>query len=89
MTFVDLGVKPIARGELRRFADRLTTRALLDEQSREFRDAGLGYIRFTNDELFERLLTNQSLLRLPLVRAADRFAAGTSQQAWKELAAPR
>jgi arsenate reductase-like glutaredoxin family protein len=84
---VDLGVKPIARGELRRFADRLTTRALVDEQSREFREAGLGYIRFSDDELFERLLESQRLIRLPLVRAKNAFSAGVNEPAWKQLLA--
>ena len=43
--FVDLRRKPIAPGELRRFTDRLGPAALLDTESRAYRDAGLGYLR--------------------------------------------
>ena len=43
--FVDLRRKPIARGELRRFTDRLGPAALLDTEGRAYRDAGLGYLR--------------------------------------------
>jgi arsenate reductase len=82
---VDLRKKAIAPGELRRFAERLGARALLDEGGRAYRDAGLGYMRLTDDEIVERSLADQRLLRLPLVRAGDRVAAGRDEAAWKRL----
>ena len=39
---VDVTRKPIARGELRRFVERLGARALLDETSRAYRDGEIG-----------------------------------------------
>src|SRR3954452_20859711 len=53
---VDITRKPIARGELRRFVDRLGARALLDEASTAYREAGLGYLRMDDAEVVERLL---------------------------------
>jgi arsenate reductase-like glutaredoxin family protein len=85
---VDLTRKPIARGELRRFVDRLGARALLDEQSRAFRDAGLGYMRLDDAEIVERLLAMPSLLRLPLVRFGNDVAAGRAEDAWKRWFTP-
>lgn len=82
---VDLRKKPIAPGELRRFVDRLGARALLDETGRAHRDAGLGYLRMTDDEIVERLLADARLLRLPLVRAGNQVAAGRDEAAWKRL----
>jgi arsenate reductase len=82
---VDLRKKPIAPGELRRFVERLGARALLDEEGRAYRDAGLGYMRLTDDEIVERLLADQRLLRLPLVRAGRDVAAGRDEAAWKRL----
>jgi arsenate reductase-like glutaredoxin family protein len=38
-------------------------------------------------ELAARLLADQRLLRLPLVRAGNRVAAGRDESAWKDLLA--
>ena len=80
---VDLTRKPIARGELRRFVDRLGARALLDETSRAWHDGGLAYLRMDDAEIVERLLATQDLLRLPLVRFGNEVAAGRDEATWK------
>ena len=86
---VDLTRKPIAPGELRRFVERLGARALLDERSRTYRDAGLGYLRMDEPEIVERLLATPALLRLPLVRFGNEVAAGRDEATWKRwLSAP-
>jgi arsenate reductase len=87
VSFVDLAQRPIARGELRRFAQRFTPQALLDSEARAYRAAGLAYMSFDNEELFERLLADQQLLVLPLVRAGDRLAVGADPLAWRQLLA--
>src|SRR5262245_37515651 len=87
---VDLTRKPIARGELRRFVDRLGARALLDESSKAYRDAGLGYLRMDDAEIVERLLATPALLRIPLIRYGNDVAAGRDETVWKAwLARPR
>ena len=85
--FVDLRRKPLAAGELRRFVERLGAAALADTTGRAWMEAGLGYLRMTPDELAARLLADQRLLRLPLVRVANGFAAGRDEAAWKALLA--
>ena len=80
---VDLTRKPIARGELRRFTDKLGARALLDEASKAYRDGGLGYMRLDGAEIVERLLATPALLRLPLVRFGNEVAAGRDEGSWK------
>jgi arsenate reductase (glutaredoxin) len=80
---VDLARKPIAPGELRRFVERLGARALLDETSRAYRDAGLGYLRMDDVEIVQRLLATPALLRLPLVRFGNQVAAGRDEGTWK------
>jgi arsenate reductase-like glutaredoxin family protein len=82
---VDLTRKPIARGELTRFVQKLGARALLDETSRAYRDLGLGYMRLDDREIEERLLATPALLRLPLVRLGDDVSAGRDEGAWKRL----
>jgi arsenate reductase-like glutaredoxin family protein len=82
---VDLRRRPMAPGELRRFAERLGARALLDESSASYRAAGLAYMRMDDPEIVERLLADQRLLRLPLVRSGNAFAAGRDEAAWKRM----
>ena len=73
----------MAVAELRRFSARFGPRALMDTSSRAYRDAGLAYMHLTDEEAFERLLANQTLLRLPLVRAAHRLAIGVAENMWR------
>ena len=85
--FVDLARKPIAPGELRRFVDRLGPTAVADTDGKPWREAGLGYLRMDATELFARLLADQRLIRLPLVRIGNDVAAGGDAAAWRELLA--
>ncbi len=87
MSVVDIAVRPPAPTELRRFAQRLGVRALLDSESPAYTSAGLGYLTMDDAEMLERILADPRLLRLPLVRAGDRFAAGVDEAAWKALLA--
>jgi arsenate reductase len=84
VTFVDLRRKPIAPGELRRFVERLGAAALLDTESRRYRDLGLAYMRLDEGEIVPRLLADNALLRLPLVRFGNSFTAGPAEVVWKE-----
>ena len=83
---VDLARKPMAAGELRRFVERLGAAALADPDGRAWKDAGLGYLTMTDAALAERLLADQRLLRLPLVRAGNRVAAGRDEATWRLMA---
>jgi len=82
---VDVRRKPMAPGELRRFVEQLGAAALADTAGRPWRDAGLGYLRMEPDELVARLLADQRLLKLPLVRVGTRVAAGRDEAAWRGL----
>ena len=86
-SLVDIAVRAPAPTELRRFAQRLGARALLDVGSRPYRDQGLGYLTMGDDEILERLLADPRLLRLPLVRAGDRFSVGPAEAEWTRWAA--
>ena len=82
--YADLRKRPIAPGELRRFVERLGARALLDETSRAYRDAGLGYLTMTDPEIVERLLADPGLLRVPLVRHGNDVTAGKAETTWAD-----
>jgi len=74
----------MAPTELRRFTERFTARALFDETSRAYREAGLMYLTLDDAQAFDRLLRDQSLLRLPLVRMAGNLSVGVDESAWKK-----
>ena len=89
ISFVDLRRRTIAPAELRRFVDRLGARSVLDDTSRAYRDAGLGYLRMTDAEIADRLLADARLLRLPLVRNGNEVTAGRAETIWADwLRAP-
>jgi arsenate reductase len=88
--YVDLRKKPIARGELQRFVDRRGAAALLDPDSRGYRDQGLAYLSTDTAGIVSRLLADARLLRLPLVRYGEEATAGKAEEIWKAwLAKPR
>jgi arsenate reductase len=88
--FVDLRKKPIAAGELRRFTDRLGPAALLDTESRPYREGGLAYLTTDVAGITARLLADVRLLKLPLVRYGDDVTAGKDEATWRAwLARPR
>jgi arsenate reductase-like glutaredoxin family protein len=89
-SYVDLRKRPIAPGELRRFVDRLGAPALLDTESRAYKDAGLAYLATDTAGLVARILADVRLLRLPLVRYGDDVTVGRDEATWKAwLARPR
>ena len=88
--YVDLRKKPIAASELRRFIDKLGAAALLDAESRAYREEGLAYLSTDTAGIAARLRADSRLLRLPLVRYGELVTAGKDEATWKAwLAKPR
>jgi arsenate reductase-like glutaredoxin family protein len=83
IAFVDLRKRPPAPAELKRFAQRFGARALLDEDSRAYREANLGYLTMGEAEILERVVADPALLRLPLVRYGDELSVGVDEEAWR------
>jgi arsenate reductase-like glutaredoxin family protein len=83
VSYVDLRRRSLAPAELRRFVDRLGAQALIDPDTRAFKDAGLGYMRLDDAEILERITAEPALLRLPLIRFDNEVAVGRDEVAWK------
>ncbi len=83
VSFVDLRKKPIAPGELRRFTDKLGAAALMDPESRPYKEMGLQYLASDPAAIITRLLANAQLMKLPLVRSGDDVTAGKADETWK------
>jgi len=82
ISFVDLKKRPPAPGELKRFLKKFGARALLDEGSKAYKEANLGYLTMGDAEVLERVAQDPALLRLPLVRYGDELTIGVDEDAW-------
>ena len=84
--FVDLKQKPMSPGEIRRFVERFTLTGIVDSEGKAWTDAGLKYMKMSDSELLAKIEREPGLLRLPLVRCANRLSVGHDQEAWKSMA---
>lgn len=80
--FVDLDVRAASPGELTRFAQKFGVEALLDRDGRRFAELGLRASRFSDQRWLEKLAEEPRLLRVPLVRSANRLTIGVDEAEW-------
>jgi len=85
--FVDLKQRPMAQGEIKRFVDRFGLVPLLDTEGKAYIDAGMKYLKLSDSQLLERIERDPTLLRLPLVRFANRLSIGQDEDSWKAMLA--
>ena|SRR5579872_1984049 len=83
---VDLRVKPIAPGEIKRFVARFGLTGLLDTEGSAYVDAGLKYLKLSEPELLAKIEREPKLLRLPLVRGGNQVSIGHDEEGWKAMA---
>ena len=84
---VDLNQKALAPGEIKRFIDKFGLRNLLDVEGKAYSDAGLKYMKLSDEELLKRIEREPKLLRLPLVRGGKIVSLGKDEESWKAMVA--
>ena len=82
---VDLKQRPMAAGEIKRFMERFGLTELLDSAGKAYLDSGMAYLKLSTAELLGRIEGDPALLRLPLVRAANRLSIGHDEDSWEEM----
>jgi arsenate reductase-like glutaredoxin family protein len=85
--YVDLKKKPMSPGEIKRFSDRFGLNALLDTEGKAYIDAGMKYLKLSTQELMTKIENEPALLKLPLVRSANKLSVGHDEEAWKGMLA--
>ncbi|MGH7443650.1 MAG: arsenate reductase family protein [Longimicrobiales bacterium] len=85
--FVDVAQRAAARGELQRFAQKFGVDALVDRDSRRFRDLGLATAHLADERWLMKLVDEPMLLRTPLVRSGNLLAVGLAPQTWEAMLA--
>ncbi len=83
--FVDLGARPIAKGELGRFVQKFGLTALLDLEGKAYETLGLAYRRLSEEQLTERVIAHPEVLKLPLVRGGKVLTYGEDQAGWAAM----
>ncbi len=86
--FVDLKQKPLSPGEIKRFIDRFQLSGIVASDGKAWIDAGLGYMKMTDAELLAKIEREPALLKLPLIRCANRLSVGHDEAGWKAMATP-
>jgi arsenate reductase-like glutaredoxin family protein len=81
--FVDLMERAASLGELRRFAQKFGVRALVDRESKRFRELGLATAMYGDERWLELLVDEPLLLRMPLVRHGSQLTVGLAEAEWK------
>ncbi len=82
--FVDLQQREIAPGELKRFAERFGLAALLDTSGKAYKEAGLEYLRLTDEQLVQKLMDDPRLMVQPLARSGNTLSLGWDEALWLE-----
>jgi arsenate reductase-like glutaredoxin family protein len=82
--FVDLKVRAASKGELTRFAQKFGVDALVDRESKRFRDLGLGAAHYSEKKWLEVLVEEPLMLRTPLVRKQNLLSVGLAEEVWKD-----
>ncbi len=80
--FVDFTVRPASPGELRRFVQRFGVTALVDSNTKRYRDLGLGASHRSDAWWLSYLATEPLILRMPLVRHDTRLTVGLDTKTW-------
>lgn len=81
---VDLAERGVSPGELKRFTQKFGVDALVDRESRRYRDLGLGAGRYTEERWLRWLVEEPLLLRMPLVRWQHQLTVGEAEVTWRE-----
>jgi arsenate reductase-like glutaredoxin family protein len=84
---VDLKQKPMSPGEIKRFVERFGLRTLCDTEGKAWTDAGLKYMKLSDTELVTKIEREPKLLKLPLIRSANKLTVGQDEEGWKSMLA--
>ncbi len=85
--FVDLHERDMSDGELQRFIQKFGVEALVNRESSRFDELGMRHAQITSSRWIEKLLSEPTLLRLPLVRRLGKpegLSFGLAEAVWKE-----
>lgn len=81
--FVDLNERAASPRELERFISKFGIDAVLDRDSKRFKELGLHASHLSPQRWIDKLADEPMLLRMPLVRYENKLTVGEAQSEWK------
>ncbi|MEO5509807.1 MAG: ArsC/Spx/MgsR family protein [Longimicrobiales bacterium] len=81
--FVDLTERAASPGELKRFAQKFGTQALVDRSSKRFLEQGLAHAQLSDERWLQKLVDDPLLLTQPLVRTDHGLTIGLMETEWR------
>ena len=81
--FNDLKQGAVNPGELKRFVQKFGVNALVALDSKAYQDAGLEYLRVSDEQMLEKLLDDPRLMVQPLVRSGNTLSVGWDEALWR------
>ncbi|MGL4610500.1 MAG: arsenate reductase family protein [Trueperaceae bacterium] len=81
--FVDLQEVYMAHGEIGRFVQKFGVKALVDTNSRAYKDAGLEHMAVPDEGMIEKLLEDPKLMIQPLLRSGNTLGVGWDEKVWR------
>jgi arsenate reductase (glutaredoxin) len=84
--FVDLQEHYMAQGEMNRFVQKFGVKALVDRNSKAFKDAGLEHLNVPDEHMIQKLIDEPKLMIQPLVRSGNTLSVGWDEKLWRTWA---
>jgi arsenate reductase len=86
--FVDLNERPVAAGELTRFAQKFGIETLIDRDAKPYVELGLKHAKLSDERWLAKLIDEPRLLRMPLVRqlgqqSSGKLTVGLAEKDWQ------
>jgi arsenate reductase-like glutaredoxin family protein len=81
--FVDLNERGASPRELERFIQKFGLDALIDRESKRYKELGLTHAHLSPQRWVDKLVDEPLLLRMPLVRYESKLTVGEAQGEWK------
>ncbi len=81
--FYDLKKEPLSREELEEFVHRIGLDVLINRKGMKWRQLGLKDRNLSDDELFEQLLTHQTMIKRPVLIKDEAILVGYDEEAFE------
>lgn len=81
--FVDLQEVYMAQGEIGKFTQKFGVKALVDTNSKVYKDAGLEHLTVPDEQMIQKLLDDPKLMIQPLVRSGNTLSVGWDEKLWR------
>jgi len=84
-TFYDLKKEPLTREELAEFVHRIGLDVLVNKKGMKWRQLGLKDKDLNDDELFNQLLENQTMMKRPVLINEEAILVGYDEEAFEHF----